>query len=573
MDKTYTKQDFERQQFIDRWKMQRLLKHKNTQWKTIHITERKRHGSSKYFSANGVNVSAHNVNLLLRLQYKNHIYFQFDAVFSLFSGFGKVQSIQSGCKDCQFHCCSIEFESARSGALFLKKSTIKFDGSTFEVRPKDEPYQSTSDSGINTQLQRAPADDSPKNILNLLNDHCLCEIFKRIDHVADIHAISNVCTRFNAIAQTIFPAKINSRWINFDDLVFDDGTPFNHITLERFENFLSTYGPSIQSLKFRPHYFVPLPNIANLTLRLIHTYCKNIRNLDIEIVKELQLNEISNEMYSMLSKLKSLHIRFSDPASHAIVGDFLAACTVIEELSVYGDSSYNFLVAQMTFSNLIKFKACSVLYGQFFQENLQLQEIEIDGYVAHIRFICQNMVNLIKLTLSADRSHFVDLRDLDLLRQSATINLDGITTNRSINQILHLQNITEISLYDSISSLMQFPANLIVLAENLRNLERIKIQSEKTIPIDIMKQTVQHASKLSEFRKNGGKSNPFSVNDYNVILSVVQAREQKIKLTMTLESDSFIHVNANQICKKLDVLYEHPALVVFKYFYERKSIR
>lgn len=61
MDELHSKQDLERQKFLERWKQQRLLKHTNTQSiQTIHIAEKEKNGSSKYFSPDGAKVSRFN---------------------------------------------------------------------------------------------------------------------------------------------------------------------------------------------------------------------------------------------------------------------------------------------------------------------------------------------------------------------------------------------------------------------------------------------------------------------------------------------------------------------------------
>lgn len=188
-----------------------------------------------------------------------------------------------------------------------------------------------------------------------------------------------------------------------------------------------------------------MPNVANLALKLIHKYCKNIRNFDIEISKELNPSEISNEMLSIASKLKSLHIRIAEHAPHALAYDLISACIDIEELGVYGIPPCGFCMQEDSFEHLRIFKANNVSCGRFFEQNCQLEEIEVNGYSREvIRFICRNMLNLKKLKLSGCNSarRIEGLRDLN----EATINLDGILCDNNIHRIHHLQNITEIRL-------------------------------------------------------------------------------------------------------------------------------
>lgn len=143
-------------------------------------------------------------------------------------------------------------------------------------------------------LQSPPKRSSPRHILNALNDHCLYEIFQNIEHTTDFDAISNVCQRFTKIARIVFPPKIRTRWIDADSLVIDHGTQFNFITLAQLWKFLCDFGSSIRSLKFHSYYLERMPNATNLAIKMIEKYCKNIRQLDIEITKEQE--QISTEI-------------------------------------------------------------------------------------------------------------------------------------------------------------------------------------------------------------------------------------------------------------------------------------
>lgn len=53
-----------------------------------------------------------------------------------------------------------------------------------------------ADCDINTP----PGQDSPKNILNILNNDCLQAIFRKLNGVRDIYSVAHVCTRFQQIA-------------------------------------------------------------------------------------------------------------------------------------------------------------------------------------------------------------------------------------------------------------------------------------------------------------------------------------------------------------------------------------
>lgn len=253
---------------------------------------------------------------------------------------------------------------------------------------------------INPLLVQLPAQDSPKNIVNALNDHCLCEIFRKTDHLADFDSIANVCKRFNQIAKLLFPSKFHSRWIGLDDLVFNDGTsPFERITLTQFEKFLSNFGSFIVFFKFRSFYLEEIPNFEKLAFNMISTYCKNIRGLDVAITDVL--NEIVDEIRPIFSKLTKLHIHFS---GHEPVSDFISICTELEELEIEGWPR-SFHMPDVALPSLIKFKFRGVVLSEDFQptlqrflaKNLQIEEIEIFENLVNsemIQFISDNMPNL-----------------------------------------------------------------------------------------------------------------------------------------------------------------------------------
>lgn len=58
---------------------------------------------------------------------------------------------------------------------------------------------------INSSLNAAAAEDSPKHILNALNNHCLQECFRRLSTHTDLLNVANVCHRFRAYARACFP--------------------------------------------------------------------------------------------------------------------------------------------------------------------------------------------------------------------------------------------------------------------------------------------------------------------------------------------------------------------------------
>lgn len=87
-----------------------------------------------------------------------------------------------------------------------------------------------------------PEQDSPKNILNVLNDNCIREILKKL-HISTLIKVVNVCTRFNRIAKEVFLIKYRLKIINIFDLEWNCNP-----TSVQIKNFLSEFGPIIPSI-------------------------------------------------------------------------------------------------------------------------------------------------------------------------------------------------------------------------------------------------------------------------------------------------------------------------------------
>lgn len=90
-----------------------------------------------------------------------------------------------------------------------------------------------------------PAQDSLKNIVNILNDDCLQLILLKLDKVWDFWRAAEVCTRFQENAKICFPFK--------EMIFFYSGECFvksknNYIHFNQAENFLKLFSHKIKSI-------------------------------------------------------------------------------------------------------------------------------------------------------------------------------------------------------------------------------------------------------------------------------------------------------------------------------------
>lgn len=137
---------------------------------------------------------------------------------------------------------------------------------------------------------------------------------------------------------------------------------------------------------------------------------------------------------------------------------------------------------------------------------------------------------------------------------------DYASTN-GIN-FFHLQSLTEIRLvFIRQRQQVDLEHNLVDLAQNLRNLEKIKIKCQIAVSFATIKQVVQHAIKLSEFHETGRFRIAFYDHYYNQMLNIVQARTDDTKLSITFKS----MIPLNNRVKKLSIWDNHRSLTIFNF--------
>lgn len=443
----------------------------------------------------------------------------------------------------------------------LRKSQLKIDGNLYRVRPINEisePIEKINAIALLSQSPPPPR-SSPKNIQNALNDDCLCAIFQNFNNLADFASISNVCKRFNAIALQVFPSKIRTFLIDIDELVIDNGNQVNFITLAQLWRFLYDFGSSITSLKFHSLYLERTPNAANLAIKLIEKYCKNLRCLDIEINAEQ--DQIPEAVHSIFSKLSMLSIKFPQSMpSH----DFISACRNLNDLSVYTRQAEHMMTATK-FPGLLNLKAYRAVFGpDFFEQNPQIEQLEVNEICwpsETIRFICDNLVNLKKFKLYAKTGN--ELEELVHLRQDTIIHLDGISVYYT-DRILRFNNITQITLHEGWGN-DRLEHYLARLARHLQNLEKMKITPKKLMPSAIIAKILQHATRLRQFHQGGKFPLHFNENDYYRLSAPVAKRANQIKLTVTykyicLDRDGLPEKRLHQ---KMRIWNARPDLFVF----------
>lgn len=104
----------------------------------------------------------------------------------------------------------VEFTTHQEAAAVLLKQRIKIENHEIIVKPCKRAYFPAKISQKvqvdDILLLQPPDQESPTNILNILNDDCLYEIFKRI-HPSKYLIIADVCVKFNQVITEILAKK------------------------------------------------------------------------------------------------------------------------------------------------------------------------------------------------------------------------------------------------------------------------------------------------------------------------------------------------------------------------------
>ncbi|KAG4073451.1 hypothetical protein HA402_000675 [Bradysia odoriphaga] len=145
---------------------------------------------------------------------------------------------------------------------------------------------------IDQLLLQPDVEKTQTNILNALNDHCLCEILERLN-LLDLLAVSKTCKKLCQIAKTVFALKYKKKLIHLNELIQ------NGEAMTNFEYLLKNFGSSISSLGLNDG----LGDGDNI-FRLIDQYCNNLKVLSLDgILMRKVTIENYGQVYGRLEKL------------------------------------------------------------------------------------------------------------------------------------------------------------------------------------------------------------------------------------------------------------------------------
>lgn len=138
-----------------------------------------------------------------------------------------------------------------------------------------------------------PVQDSPKHILNALNDDCIQEILRKLTDASDFLSATETCQQFQMNALQCYPSKFKNLSLSVENKSTDWHTG---LVMSLASNYLKIFGHLIIDLKL-------IDDFEEGTLNMIANYCgETLLMLDIEG------NENTTANFNALSKFKNLKI-------------------------------------------------------------------------------------------------------------------------------------------------------------------------------------------------------------------------------------------------------------------------
>lgn len=242
------------------------------------------------------------------------------SIHSVFKQFGEIKNIWYFEKQLKFQTI-IEFKTHEGANAAYLKRHIQIESHTIIVQRYNtflkKCYSNEVNGKIDDILLQPPGERSPMNILNILNDDCLYEIFKKIPS-SNYGSIANVCVRFNRILSEMVSRKYKNSTFNISSIVY-----FELFTLSQAEDYLRNfgsliYGAQIDGWMYKPPFIIR----TDLICKMISDHCENLRCF--KITDFVMLNCMANELIPLLMRIEQLII-FKTSCSLGPILNFLPA--------------------------------------------------------------------------------------------------------------------------------------------------------------------------------------------------------------------------------------------------------
>ncbi|XP_031639214.1 uncharacterized protein LOC116351273 isoform X1 [Contarinia nasturtii] len=203
----------------------------------------------------------------------------------------------------------VEFITSQEAHAALLKRQITIRHHNIIVKPCEESnfvlHKKFCSTGadqtakIEDILLQPPDEESPKNILNALNDDCLYEVFKRM-HPSNYVLIGNVCVRFDRILKEMIGRKYKNKMFHITDIQL--------FTLFQADDYLRYFGSSIYQAE------VNFDKVKRSTvikiymiLIMISEHCVNLRYF--RSINFPMDEQFVNEIIPLFTRIEKLSIK------------------------------------------------------------------------------------------------------------------------------------------------------------------------------------------------------------------------------------------------------------------------
>lgn len=468
----------------------------------------------------------------------------------------------------------IEFEDDSVSDELISKGYMEFEDNKCEVKSYEE-YKRQSKRVSATVLKldcaqgallQPPKQDSSKHILNVLNDDCLREIFKKL-HFSTLASVVSVCVRFHRVAKEAFSSKYKSKKIHIYDLAWN-----RRPTISQVNNFLSEFGSSISSVSLKARALGRYASYkkyedTHLHLEMISKYCNELKELEFCSFRVPE--STLYEMRTLFERLRRLCVEYIKSTSFF---EIISGCSNLEVLDVYFHGDMGALIpSNSTLPKLIEatlnwkirdednfdFRAMH----KFLELNSKLKVLrlmracDLVTKVSDLRELKEFDINVdgkffpsIAATLGSPNIQIenlkVDATDLYFYGSPDPPDLYSIPTFRTITEFC-MRNILNMLTLDKMIYLLQHLPNL----KTFHIFYRFKNDSETLMTI---KSILQHAPQLSKlvFERSNlftkldeppYRSFPIDDVKYDEILKLVENRASGVKLTIQFYFHSRLH--------------------------------
>lgn len=250
------------------------------------------------------------------------------SIHSVFKQFGEIKNIwyfeqKSKCQTI------IEFKTPEGAVAAYSKRHIQIGSHTIIVQRFDintflkRCYPDEVKGKINDILLQPPGEQSPKNILNILNDDCLYEIFKKIPS-SNYGSIADVCVRFHRILSEMLSRKYSSSYLLRRTFYISSIVYFELFTLSQAEDYLRNFGSLIYEADISGWmYKPPFITRTDLICKMISDHCENLRSF--KITDFAMFNRMANELIPLFTRIEGLYITKTIQSRRGPILNFLPA--------------------------------------------------------------------------------------------------------------------------------------------------------------------------------------------------------------------------------------------------------